>query len=137
MEAYEDQLQLITAGATYNTNLGANINEWKDTPFAETATLGLTYRDTNDSIAQTCGRQEHSLTVVNEILIVGDVATMRKAVADVLKCLGANLTLGALCEDIIPTTTEAIEIEHANKKAFWVTLTVIIQYVTENWNPYA
>jgi hypothetical protein len=137
MNAYEDQLQLIVAGATYNSNLGANINEWKETPFAETVTLGLIYKDTQDSIAQTFGNQEHDLTVDNEILIVGTATTMRQVIADVTKCLGANLTLGGLCEDMIPISTESVECEHANRKAFWVTIKIIIQFVTANWNPYA
>lgn len=137
MEAYEDQLQLIVAGATYNTSLGTNINEDKGIPFADGVTLGLIYRDTNDAIAQTFGNQEHSLTVVNEILCVGTAADKRKTVADVYKCLGANLTLGGLCEDILPQPDESIEIEHANRKAYWITIKVVIQYVTGNWNPYA
>jgi hypothetical protein len=137
MAAYEDQLQLIVAGATYNSTLGANINEWKETPFADTVTLGLIYKDTQDSIAQTFGNQEHSLKVTNEILVVGTATTMRQVIADFYKCISGNRTLGGLCEDILPVTDETIDGEHANKKAFWVTIKITIQFVSGNFNPYA
>ena len=137
MEAYEDQLQTITTGAVYNTSLGSYIYEDKDTPFADTATLGLVYRDTNNTTAQTFGNQEHMLTVENLILVVGTAAKKRQVIADFVKCIGSNLTLGGLCEEISPISDEAVEGDHANKKAYWITIRIAIQYITSNWNPYS
>lgn len=136
MAAYEDQLQLILVASGYNTGLGAYIYEWRETPWTDGETLGLIYRDTQDTTAQTIGQQEHILTVENEILVVGSATTMRQVIADVTTALGANKTLGGYAEDIRPIADETIEAEHYGKRAFIIKMMVQIEYISGNWNAY-
>ena len=137
MEALEDQLQTILMTGNYNSNLGSHIYEWRGTPIEEGNLPACIYRDTNDTIAQTCGNQEHQLTVSLDIFANSTAEVMRGIIADVTKCLGANLTLGGLCEDITPISDETIEVEHENRRIFGVTMKIVIQYVTANWSPYS
>ena len=136
MAALEDQLQTILTTGGYNSNLGSNVYEWRDTPLESGSLPALIYRDMQDSIAQTFGNQEHRLTVSLDIFDDCTASYMRGLIADVTKCLGANLTLGGLCEDVLPISDEAIQAEHDNRKIFGVSIKIIIAFVSLNWDPY-
>ena len=137
MAALEDQLQLILTGSGYNSNLGNNIYEWREETIEEHHLPACIYRDVQDTTEQTFGNQEHRLSVSLEIFANCTAAVMRGIVADVTQCLGNNLTLGGLCEDIGVIGDETIKVEHDDRRIFGISVKIVIQYITANWNPYA
>ncbi len=137
MAALEDQLQLILTGSGYNSNLGSNIYEWRDEPIEEHHLPACIYRDFQDTTAQTFGNQEHRLQVSLDVFANCTAAVMRGIIADVTKCLGENLTLGGLCEDIGAIGNETIKTEYDDRRIFGISIKIEIQFVTANWNPYA
>ncbi len=137
MAALEDQLQLILTTNSYNSNLGSNIYEWREEPIEEHHLPACVYRDIQDTTAQTFGNQEHRLSVSLDVFANCTAAVMRGIIADITQCLGANLTLGGLCEDIGVIGDETIRVELDDRRMFGISIKIVIQYITGNWNPYA
>lgn len=138
MEALEDQLQTITTAAGYTANLGAHVYEWESLErIADTDLPCIVYKDKQQTTAQTMGQQEHALAVELTVVANCNAEAMRGLIADVTKCLGGNLTLGGLAEDIRPISDEEIVVEHAERRYFGITMQVEVLYVTNNWDPYS
>lgn len=142
MEKLEDQLQTILTTGGYNTNLGSNVFEWRDLESINESSLPcVEYRDTRDvTIGQTfgTGQQEHLLNVELTVIMASSTPkVMRQTLADIITCLGANLTLGGNCTDIMPISDEETILEHENKKYFGLKIVIQIQYVTTDWNAYS
>lgn len=135
-DAMEVLLKTILRANGYNVDLGSNVYSWRDANLPSANLPALIYRDEQNTVAQTFGNQIHSLGVALEIYAETNVEGMRAMIADVTKCIGTDLTLGGLCADITPLADESIRIEHANKRVFGILLKIVIQYETENWNPY-
>lgn len=138
MAALEDQLQTIKTSAGYNSNLGSYVYEWEGNErISDSALPCVVYRDKSQTTAQTVGQQEHTLTVELQIIANSTASVMRGIIADVTKCLGGNLTLGGLAEDIRPIADEEVIVEHNERRYFGVTMQVEVLFVTNNWDPYS
>jgi hypothetical protein len=136
--AVDTRLKTITTVNGYNTNLGNNIFEWRDAPLQESELPGAVYRDLQQTTVMAVGYHEHALALEILILLSGTEAatTIRKLIADVIKCVGTDRTWGTLAEDTLPVSDEEIAIEHAGKKIGGISLKFIIQYVTKPFDPY-
>jgi hypothetical protein len=137
IEALDTQLKTILTTGGYTSNLGSKVFEYRSHPLEESDLPCLIYRDLADTIAQTFGEQEHRLTVSLDIIANTTAKVLRGMIADVHKCIGGNLTLGGLCMDILPVSDEAIEVQQDDRKFYGVSMKIVIQFVTANWNPYA
>jgi hypothetical protein len=139
MAAFEDRLQTILISNGYQTNLGQNIFEWRGVALEDSELPAAIYRDMQDNIALTFGREEHKLRIDLDIFAEAtpDAGIMRKIIADIhISMASPDTTLGGIAEDILPISDETIQTEHENKKYFGISLKIIVQYVSKIWDPY-
>ena len=136
MTALENQLKRISVLNGYHTDLGVHVFEWRDTPLNTTEMPGVVYRDQVDIKSMTFGQEEHQLQISLDVSANTTPAGMRLLIADIIKCLGANRTLGGLAEDILPVSDQAIQGERKDLHFFGIVLKFIIQFVTANFDPY-
>ena len=84
------QLQTITTGNGYETNLGSNVFEWRETPLQQSELPGIVIRDPSNQQTKTFGKHESVLKLEIEIYTQGLPVVTRKAIADVIKCIGVE-----------------------------------------------
>ena len=138
--ALDTLLKGIKTTAGYETNLGNNVHWWRGEPVTIAEMPALLCRETVRTTSQTGGAQEHDMTVTIEIHVNSgdDGATMRKAIADVVKRIGTSLTLGGLVADIqYGSGGEGSYVDHDGNKIFVTALSFSVLYETLNWNPYS
>lgn len=139
IDAFKTLLQTITTTNSYETNLGSNVYEWRPTALEENELPGLIFRDSPGKTDIAIQKHQHNINVDLEIVVSGSTtpATMRKCISDVIKCIGTDLTLSGLCEDIIYGDAPEMETEQANKYFGSIVMKFIIIHLTDPWNPYA
>jgi len=137
VEALDNLLKTILTTNGYETNLGRNVFEWRATPLIENEMPGVVWRDTADTVDLTIGQHQHNLTFEILLFAQGQTApsTIRKMMADVVKAIGSDLTLGGLVEDIKPQS-ENMGTEQAEKFNAVAVISFIVIYTTEPFNPY-
>lgn len=137
VEALDTLLKTILTTNGYETDLGNNVFEWRATPLAEDETPGIIWRDTADTIDLTIGENQHNLNFEILLFAQGTTApsTIRKMIADVVKAIGSDLTLGGLVEDI-KQNSENIGTDQAERFNAVAMLTFTVIYTTEPFNPY-
>ena len=99
MDAVKSRLQTITTVNGYNTNLGNNVYEWKETAFAENEMPGIDYHDSRcERFDGVLNRFRWRLNVELEIATqdATAVSDVRKMIADVYKAIGTDDTWGGL-----------------------------------------
>ena len=143
VDAFKTLLQTITVVNGYETNLGNNVYEWRPTALEENELPGLVFRDKPGKTDIAIGKHQHNLDVEIEIKVSGSTvsATMRKCIADVIKCIGTQNTIGGTClsglaEDIIYGDAPEIETDQANKYFGSILMKFTIIFLTNPWNPY-
>lgn len=139
VDAIMTRLQTITVANGYETNLGARVYEWRTTPLGADEMPGLIFRDTDEVIPQTGLVEEHEITLEIEMYASSGVATpatTRKAIADVIKCVGADVTFGGLAQDSVPHPEESIAFEHKDKIVGGVMLKFKVKYLSYRFDPY-
>ena len=147
VDAVKARMATILTSAGYYTNLGLKVSEWRATPFGEEELGGCSVSDPEDVPIQESIKgggtvQDRWLTVVISLPFSGGSftsgATMRQAVADVYKAIGAatpgfNLEswggLAMLTEDMGNTKVVSQE-EH---RLIGVDITIRIMYRTRKW----
>ena len=139
VQAFDTLLQTITT-PTYETDAGSNVYGWRDTPLEQSQLPALVWRDTADVTPETAAVDLHTLTVEVDCVVVktttvSAMAQMRKLIADVVKVLGTDLTLGGLAHDIFEVAEE-VQVEHDGKKILTATKTFEIHYTTNHFDPY-
>ena len=140
--ALDTLLKTIKTTAGYQTNLGNNVFWWRDAPLQARELPGIVCRDIAETTVRAVGQHEHVLTVQAVISLESsdDGATIRKAITDITKALGTqvspNVCLGGYAEDIDPPDSELIEVEHAGIKGFGMAVNVRIHYATAPFDPY-
>lgn len=129
------QLSTIRVSAGYNTDLGANIEEWKGYPTGTDDMPCLIVRDVEDKVESGYAVHDHELEI--EIVIVNSGATipavMRTMIADVYDCLGANLTLGSLAYTI-EYNGDTMELLHEEQRIMQSTITISVKYKTASFD---
>jgi|GEM_PF-1253406 len=137
--AFGARMKGILIASGFSTNLGQSVYEWLEIPLQGTDPITLTCREGGHvTTVHTIGRHKHTLTMQVVILIpsAATPATVRKAIADVIKAVGTDVTWSTLAQDTSVGTDEEIEIEHAGRKVAGVGLKFAIEYTTAPYDPY-
>ncbi len=137
-DAFVTQLKTILHASGYNTDLGNNVYAWRDTDLQESELPGMIVREADDQIWAAFQEWQHTMTVMLEVFGNGDDDYMRQIIADVVKCVGSNLTLTGVVEDIEPPGA-AIDVRkyHADKIYWHIKMQFRVIYLTAQWDPYA
>ena len=133
------QLQTITTGNGYETNLGSNVFEWRETPLQQSELPGIIFRDPSNQQSKTFGKHESTLRLEIEVYTQGLPAIMRKAIADVIKCIGVEGLKAnpfTVAEVVKFSGDEEIDASHTEHRFSGVKMTFEIEYLTDPWNPF-
>lgn len=134
------QLETISVANGYETNIGANVFEWRETPLQESELNCITVRDTNNSTEIAIQKHEHTLNLDVEIFAKNSTPQlMRKAIADVVKCIGVEAkkaTPFTVAQSVKPVSDEVIENDQEKVSFSGILLKFEIEYVTDPWDPY-
>ena len=144
MDVLDARLKTILVANGYKTNLGQNVRQWDDEALPDPAEEptkfpAIKYRDTDDTTEDIAvGLHLHTLPVEIEIIAVGGTAKteMRKMIADVIQCIGADLNFSALAEDTKPISPEMFKVQQADKFFIAAKATIEIEYTSERFNAY-
>jgi hypothetical protein len=141
--ALDTGLKTILVANGYNTNLGANVFEWRTAPFELTDLPGVIWRDISEDDSNattgTIGYHNHDLKIELKISAASGSVTpaeIRKLLADVQRMIGVDPTWGKLALRTSPVSNE-IDVEQAEKIIGGITIAIVITYQTKKWNPYA
>jgi hypothetical protein len=140
--AFDTRLKGITVAAGYATNVGQNVFEWIPAVIDQDQTPGILWMDVDESpsnltTAGTIGYHDHRLRIEARIIASGStsIATIRKALADVVRAIGVDTTWGGLASRTNPVAND-MDAEKADRLAAAMRLTIEIDYTTHKWNPY-
>jgi len=136
MTNFKTQLKTITVANGYSFN--ASVYDWREVPIGGSECPAIICRDIVETIVVAIGLHLHNLRVQMELILIEGTTpiSVRQMISDVVYCLGKNLTLNGVAEDILPIEGEDIIIEQKEKKIGSVSMVVIVQYVTKPWDPY-
>lgn len=143
LTALDTRLKTILIANGYETDLGQNVFEWRDTMVQQSELPALVWKDLNEdpssaTVGKTIGYHWHDLTVEMSILSSDGSSTpeqMRKCLADVTAAVGTDTTFGGLAIRTQPVPNEAA-VEQADRIIGAFRLTINIHYQTKKWNPY-
>jgi len=138
VSAVGTRLATIKTTGGYQTNLGNSVYEWLQAPLNEDDPVTLIYRDRGNVVVRAIGCHEH--TMMLEILLAmthaASPATVRNMIADVIQCVGTDVTWGGLAQDTGAVSDEEIEFEHSGRKVAGISLKFEIEYTTAPFDPY-
>ena len=127
-------LKTIKTTASYETNLGNSVYEWREYPIGDTAGPACVYKDTDNYEILCTNTWRHKLHV--EIILYGNTATqVRQMIADVIKAIGTKQTWDGLAQKTEPIA-EDTGAEQKNKLVFISHLTFEIWFNTTYWSAY-
>ncbi|MDI6808263.1 MAG: hypothetical protein QME66_04680 [Candidatus Eisenbacteria bacterium] len=129
----------------YNSDLGEHVFEWREEAVPETLLPCINFQDTKQGTFIAAQEHEHTMTVEGELLLGSKETSLQKIeppqmlrlmLADITKCLGANLTWGGLAEDTTVPSEDSIVMLHQGKKLVGAKFSFQVTYLTEPFNPY-
>lgn len=126
----------------YETDAGLHVYLWRAVDVPPRDLPALIVRDIDTPTQESFGEHHHAMEVQVEGLclaaseqVPADVVA-RRLIADVVKAIGADLTLGGTAADVRPQT-ESMLAEQESRKLLGCRLTFTVLFTTETWNPYA
>jgi hypothetical protein len=134
IDALDARLKTILVANGYDTNLGQNVEWYRQEPFAETE-YGISAEDSAAPptwIGAQC--QMHTLNVALKVVVpstAGD-AEVRTAKADVVRALGTDLTFGNLAEDC-SIGESPMDVGQANVRSGGTIINLAVEYTTVPW----
>lgn len=135
--ALDARLKLITVANGYETNLGTNVKWYRQEPFAE-AEIGISCEDSETAPEWIgFGVQLHRMTVVIDAVLpaTAQAPELRAAAADIVKAIGADVTLGGLAEDCILGDVQ-MDVGQESVRAGGARLSAVFEYATDPWTAY-
>lgn len=137
VNAIKARLEGISTGASYETNLGASVHEWRDTALQESECPGAIFRDTVDPEELTFGEHVHTLALEVELFALGADAptTLRKMIADVVKAFGTDRKLGGLAQDMMHRA-DLLATERESRRLAGAVVRFDVIYTTGQFDPY-
>ena len=134
------QLQTILVSNGYTTDLGAHVYEWDTTPVDPgTELLRLEYRDAEESAGYIAvGEHYHKMPVEIRIICVQPtpLAVIRQMIADVTVAIGLDFTFGGLAIDTNLDDVWTTDKGQAADVATGASGKMVVEFLTEPWNPY-
>lgn len=140
VQALNARLQTITVANLYETNAGLNVSSWRDTPLDINTLPALVWRDTDAATPEAGALDVHRLNVEIDCVVAGTslnsvMILLRKLIADVVKALGSDLTLGGAVHDILQGGEE-IHVQHEEHKLMNATLAFVLVFSSAHFDPY-
>jgi hypothetical protein len=137
MDAVIARLAAITGPATYYTNFGGRVFDWRKTPIGNDELPALNVMDPDDVALlneMKGGGTDlpHDLTVIVSVPVFGTSADMRKAIADVYKAISTDETWGGLAYLTDPLG-DTINVAQEDRRVLSVDITLQIKYKTTKW----
>jgi len=132
MGLVDTALKTIAAGATYSTNLGSHVYQWRAAPVDDAASLpACSYRDTLTVTKRSTNIWENVIAL-DVVVFANSAAVVRQCVADLIICIGANKTWGgnAFATQYIGDETG---VEQHNKLVFISNVKFSIHYEATYW----
>jgi len=130
-------IAILTTGG-YVTNLGTNVNWWRDLenkPFQASELPAANCKDSiSDVSSMAMNVDGYQITILIEI-VCATIAVVRSAIADVIIALKAGGTWGGLAYNTEIMSSEC-EVEQKENKYFSTTLSVEIYFNTVQGDPY-
>ncbi len=128
----------ITTSNGYNTSAGNNVHWFRDHAWGASELPGIELRHQNHKVLH-----EYAEAVVHQfdLEVTALVAKgtshsgLRNLLADVVRCVGVDISWGGLADDTNLPGAE-IAVEQADKKAFGVKQTFVVEYTTGRFDPY-
>jgi len=140
MDVLETRLATILTTNGYKTNIGSNVQSWKDTPWESGGLPCVEIRDTEESVDNSAINEWwHSLEVEIRVFTTGSAAddSLRLAEADVIQAMGTDREVSTLAEDTIKSADPVpIEVVHGGKKYFGSMLRFTVEYSTDPFSAY-
>ena len=120
---------------TYATTLTGHVFTWKTAPFQYSEVPGVNIKDERDSISRfSIGLDDHNMVVSIEAFAANDTA-LRSLIADIIACIGSDVTWGGLAEDTKPIGDETFAVEQKGKTIAGCKMYVTVEFATGLWNP--
>jgi hypothetical protein len=140
VQALDTRLRSITVANFYETDAGTNVSSWRDTPLDVATLPALVWRDTDATTPEAGALDVHRLNVEIDCVVSGTTLStamvlLRKVIADVVKALGSDLTLGGVVHDILQGTEE-VHVQHEEHKLMNATLTFVLVFSSAHFDPY-
>lgn len=140
--AFDARLKTILTTNGYNTDLGLNVFEWRDTPFELNELPAINWRDLleddSNATAGTIGYHNHGVTFELKVVTAKGSTTakeVRAILADLIAAVAVDQTWDKLALRTDPVKNE-MEVEEAERIVGGMTVTLNIIYQTKKWNPY-
>ena len=139
--AIDTRMKTIKTTAGYETGIGTNVNWWLMAPLDPDSDLPAICLKDRDRIEWSgIGEHLHSLEISAEIYIkptyTAAAGTMRKAIADMIKCIGVDVTWGGLAQDTLLPPEDNLTIEQQEYCLIAVGFKFVVQFLTNAWDPY-
>jgi hypothetical protein len=131
----------ITVLGGYQTDIGAKVTKWDQTPITERRAKGVDISDPEElSFPGTTLHQDHELTVY-AIIHCKDSATatpeyLRNAIADVWRTIGLDRTWGRLARTTEPVKSE-IGVDQSGQITGAARVQFKVKYRTATFNPFS
>jgi hypothetical protein len=127
----------MTTANGYKTNIGTYYHEWKTWPIPHDRAYEATLMDLSDDISDhsTGATYIHYHKLSLEIRVGGvmTTATARDIIADINKCIGANLTWGGYVVRTLPGS-DSMEVVQEEQKIVGATVRFSVEYRTKAWD---
>lgn len=140
IDAVNTRIQTITTGNGYETDAGLKVFWHKKTPMQQSDCPGLVLVDIKGqprAIAFRTNINTIELTINGFYVGETDGTFARKLIADIVKCIGVDVTWGGLAEDSVEVdSSDDIEMEHMERKISGVEVVFEITYVSNINDPY-
>ena len=139
MAAIKTRFQGITVANGYQTNIGQNVSEWKDSPWGQDIVSGVDLRDPDCSGTVDAYPTHTFRMIVNAIAFAKSGATTpaeirNKTLGDINKAIGVDPQWGGLSINTEPPT-DSIIVEQAEKIIGGVDVTFVVVFRTKAWDP--
>ncbi len=131
------RLQTITIANQYETDLGNNVFEWRETDIELLDLPCVVLRDPSESVVARGGNHHYSLEIELEAKsLASDTALVRNIIADITKAIGVDPNFDSLVYQTTPVENETLEIEHKGKLFSSITMKFEVNYSTQAFKPY-
>ncbi len=121
---------------TYQTSLGNNVGEWRESQFAGNEAEGIVFRDTTGEMppSDETNSQDHELVIEISAGSGKKYAPSRARLwaEDILAALGQDPTFGGLALDAVPGTVE-LRHEEQGRELQGLVIDITIRYITTLW----
>ncbi len=137
VDAIVTRMQSITTVNSYETELGANVYEWRTTDLQASELPCVIIKDASETVVVKGSVHEYTLPIELEIKATGsDMTVIRDALADVIVAVGTDPGWGSLVVRTIPVENETLDFDQQDRKYSTTILKLELTYRTKPFQPF-